>query len=159
MKKLNLKTLAVSILIPLTVGFLSYFLSRGGMSYYETLNKPPLNPPSFIFPIVWTVLYILMGISSYIVYTSDSPFRQKALRWYVIQLVFNFGWSIIFFGLSKLLFAYIWLLLLIAAIVVMIYYFYKVKPLSAYLQIPYLLWCIFAAYLNLSIYFLNPPSL
>lgn len=159
MKKLNLKTLAVSILIPLTVGFLSYFLSRGGMSYYETLNKPPLNPPSFIFPIVWTVLYILMGISSYIVYTSDSPFREKALRWYVIQLIFNFGWSIIFFGLSKLLFAYIWLLLLIAAIVVMIYYFYKVKPLSAYLQIPYLLWCIFAAYLNLSIYFLNPPSL
>ena len=159
MKKLNLKTLAVSILIPLTVGFLSYFLSRGGMSYYETLNKPPLNPPSFIFPIVWTVLYIFMGISSYIVYTSDSPFREKALSWYVIQLIFNFGWSIIFFGLSKLLFAYIWLLLLIAAIVVMIYYFYKVKPLSAYLQIPYLLWCIFAAYLNLSIYFLNPPSL
>lgn len=159
MKKTNLKTLIISILIPLVTGFLSYFLSRSGMAYYETLNKPALNPPSILFPIVWTILYILMGISSYIVYTSDSPFRQKALKWYVIQLIFNFGWSIIFFGLSKLLFAYIWLLILIASIVVMIYYFYKVKPIAAYLQIPYLLWCIFAAYLNLSIYFLNPPTL
>ena len=158
MKKADIKKLAISILIPLLTGFISAFLSRRGMDLFNTLNKPPLSPPSILFPIVWTILYTLMGISSYIVYNTPSSYRKKALIWYGIQLILNFFWSIIFFGFSKFLFAYIWLILLICAIIIMIYYFYKVKAISAYLQIPYLLWCIFAAYLNLSIYLLNPGA-
>ena len=125
------------------------------MSSYSILDKPAFSPPEFIFPIVWTILYILMGISSYIVYSSNSPNKPKALLIYGIQLFFNFCWSIIFFGLDLYLFAFIWLIALIFIIIIMIRQFYIVSPLAAYLKIPYLIWCIFAAYLNFSIFILN----
>lgn len=96
-----------------------------------------------------------MGISSYIIYSSDHPGKKKALATYALQLVFNFFWSIIFFGSSQYLFAFIWLIALIILIVIMIYQFYQISPLAAYLQITYLLWCLFAAYLNYTIYMLN----
>jgi len=118
-------------------------------------EKPAFSPPGFIFPIVWTVLYILMGISSYLVYTSNSPYKPNALLLYGIQLFFNFFWSIIFFGLDLYLFAFIWLIALIFIIISMIKQFYIVSPTAAYLQIPYLIWCIFAAYLNFYIFLLN----
>ena len=130
-------------------------LFSGNMSSYSILDKPAFSPPGFIFPIVWTILYILMGISSYIVYSSNSPNKPKALLIYGIQLFFNFCWSIIFFGLDLYLFAFIWLIALIFIIIIMIRQFYIVSPLAAYLQIPYLIWCIFAAYLNFSIFILN----
>lgn len=155
MENINKKTLIKSTLIPVILGFLSFLLSKGGLTVYRMLEKPPLTPPDFIFPIVWTILYVLMGISSYIVYTSDNPFKDRALTIYGVQLFFNFFWSIIFFGFSQYFVAFIWLVLLIIAIIAMIYTFYKVNPVAAYLQIPYLIWCIFAAYLNLSIYLLN----
>lgn len=154
MKIRNKSALIISILIPLAVGSMSALFS-GNMSSYSILDKPAFSPPGFIFPIVWTILYILMGISSYIVYSSNSPNKPKALLFYGIQLFFNFCWSIIFFGLDLYLFAFIWLIALIFIIIIMIRQFYIVSPLAAYLQIPYLIWCIFAAYLNFSIFILN----
>ena len=154
MKIRNKSALIISILIPLTVGTMSALFS-GNMSSYSILNKPAFSPPGFIFPVVWTILYILMGASSYIVYSSNSPNKSKALLLYCIQLFFNFCWSIIFFGLDLFLFAFIWLIALIFIIIIMIRQFYIVSPLAAYLQIPYLIWCIFAAYLNFSIFLLN----
>ena len=149
----NKAHLIIAIFIPLAVGVLSSLLS-GSMSY-SAFNKPSFSPPSYLFPIVWTVLYILMGISSYIIYSSNSPDKRKALTTYAIQLFFNFFWSILFFGLSQYLLAFVWLILLIILIVVMIYQFYQIQHVAAYLQIPYLLWCLFAAYLNFTIYMLN----
>lgn len=151
----KLFTLIICILIPLAVGSLSAFLTRDAMSNYGQIIKPEFAPPPFIFPIVWTILYILMGISSYIILSSDNVMKQTALDWYAIQLLFNFIWSIIFFNFQNYLFSFIWLIALIICICIMIIKFYKISPISAYLQIPYLLWCLFAAYLNLSIYFLN----
>ena len=154
MKIRNKSALIISILIPLTVGTMSALFS-GNMSSYSILTQPAFSPPGFIFPVVWTILYILMGASSYIVYSSNSPNKSKALLLYCIQLFFNFCWSIIFFGLDLFLFAFIWLIALIFIIIIMIRQFLIVNPLSAYLQIPYLIWCIFAAYLNFSIFLLN----
>ena len=150
----NKSALIIFILIPLAAGSLSALLS-GNSAAYLALNKPPLSPPSFLFPIVWTILYILMGISSYIIYESETPEKNKALRLYFIQLFFNFFWSIFFFGFSMYFFAFLWLLVLIILIVLMIYQFHKISPVAAYLQIPYLIWCLFAAYLNFMIYQLN----
>lgn len=152
----NKNTLIISILIPLLTGGLSALLSSNGMMIYNsTANKPPLTPPNIVFPIVWTILYILMGISSYIVYNEKNSFTPTALKWYGIQLFLNFCWPLIFFNLMMYLTAFIWIILMIVSILIMIYYFYKVKPVSAYLQIPYVLWCIFAAYLTLATYLLN----
>lgn len=143
----------ISILIPLVIGSLSALI--GDASAYQTLNKPAASPPSVVFPIVWTILYILMGISSYMIYMSDDPGKNKALKTYAIQLMFNFCWSIIFFRFTLYLPAFLWILALIGVILVMIVRFYRIKPVSAYLQIPYLLWCVFAAYLNFMIYIMN----
>lgn len=155
MKSHNKSTLIISILIPLAVGSLSAFLSGNNSSIYSSLNKPAFSPPPFLFSIVWTILYILMGISSYIIYISNSPNKSTALKIYALQLFFNFWWSIIFFRFSQYLFAFIWLLVLILLIIIMIKKFYSIRPVSAYLQIPYLIWCIPAAYLNYSIYIMN----
>lgn len=154
MKPLNKSTLIISVLIPLAVGSLSAFLS-GNMSMYASLNKPAFSPPTYIFSIVWTFLYILMGISSYIIFVSGDGNSTKALKIYGLQLFFNFCWSIIFFGFSQYLLAFLWLLILIILIIIMIQLFYKINPIAAYLQIPYLLWSIVAAYLNFKIYMMN----
>lgn len=150
----NKSTLVIAILIPIAVGLLSA-LSAGNMSLYSRINKPLLAPPAFIFPLVWFKLYILMGISSYIIYESDSPYKADALKVYGLQLLFNFFWSILFFRFRLYLIAFLWLLVLIALIAIMIYRFYRISHLAAYLQIPYLLWCLFASYLNLMIFKLN----
>lgn len=154
MKIKNPSNLIVAILIPLAVGSLSSLLS-GNREMYAMMNRPSITPPAIVFPIVWTILYILMGISSYLIYESQNSNKENALRIYALQLFFNFFWSIIFFGFSQYLFAFIWLLALIVILIIMIYEFYKINPLAAYLQIPYLLWCIFAAYLNYMVYQLN----
>lgn len=155
MKIKNKGAFIISILIPLAVGSISALISGSSMSAYSTLNKPPLSPPGFIFPIVWTILYILMGISSYLIYVSGHENTKKALTLYGIQLFFNFCWSILFFSLSLYIFSFIWLVVLIFLILAMIIVFYSISPIAAYLQIPYLLWCMFAAYLNLTIFLLN----
>lgn len=152
--KQSIRTFIIFILISLTVGVLSSIVS-GGTKLYSAISQPALSPPGYIFPIVWTILYILMGISSYIIYTSGSPSTTDALSVYTLQLFFNFFWSILFFKFSLFFPSFVWLLLLIFLIIIMILKFYSINPIAAYLQIPYLLWCLFAAYLNLMIYILN----
>ena len=151
----NKKALLISILISVGVGVLSSVITMNGMENYNNLAKPSLVPPNWAFPIVWTILYILMGISAYLVYSTDSPYRNEALRIYALQLAVNFLWSIIFFNLNMILLAFFWLILLAGLIVLMIISFCKVNKTAAYLQIPYLLWVLFAGYLNLSIYLMN----
>lgn len=153
--RINLKRLLISLAISLGTGLLSGLISMSGMDSFETVVQPPLAPPAFLFPIVWTILYILMGISSYIVWESDSENKQKALAVYGLQLAVNFFWSIIFFNYQAYLFALIWIILLWVLIIIMIYEFSKVSKLSAILQIPYLLWVTFATYLTFGIFLLN----
>lgn len=154
MKIKDKSTLVIAILIPIAVGTLSALFS-GNMQIYSTINKPALSPPGALFPIVWTILYILMGISSYIIYESDDPNKDDALRTYALTLFFNFFWSIIFFKFNLFFTSFVWLLALIFLIVKMIVQYYRIKAIAAYLQIPYLLWCMFAAYLNFMIFRLN----
>ncbi len=151
----NNKALLISILISVGVGVLSSVITMNGMENYNDLAKPALVPPNWVFPVVWTILYILMGISAYLVYSSDSPYRSEALRIYALQLAVNFLWPIIYFNLNMVLLAFFWIILLAVLIVLMIISFCKVNKTAAYLQIPYLLWVLFAGYLNLSIYLMN----
>lgn len=152
--KIERKKLLICIVIPLIVGGISAFLTRGNMQTFSTLNKPALSPPGWLFPVVWTLLYILMGIASYLVLISKRV-STNALTLYSIQLVFNFFWSIIFFKLSLYLFAFVWLVVLWILILKTTILFYQIEKPAGYLMIPYLLWVTFAGYLNLGIYLLN----
>lgn len=154
MKIRDKSSLTIAILTPIAVGTLSALFS-GNMQIYSRINKPALSPPGILFPIVWIILYILMGISSYIIYESNDPNKESALRTYALQLFFIFFWSIIFFRLNLYFTALVWLVVLIILIIRMIRQFYRIKPIAAYLQVPYLLWCLFAAYLNFMIFRLN----
>ncbi len=148
----------ISIAISLGVGIVSALLTMGNMNIYEEVNTPPLSPPSFLFPVVWTILYILMGISAAMVLTTGtSPLakRKEALTVYGLSLFFNFFWSIIFFNLRAFLFAFVWLVVLLALIIFTIVKYFKINSTAAYLQIPYAIWVTFAGYLNLGIWLLN----
>ena len=149
------KNLFISMGISLGVGGLSSLLTYKSQNIYDEIITPTLSPPSILFPIVWTVLYILMGISSYIVYNSQSEFKSKALVIYVLQLIVNFIWPILFFNLRVFLLSFLWLILLVILVIYMLKLFYDVKPISSYLQIPYICWLLFASYLNFMIYVLN----
>ena len=152
------KPFIISILIALAVGGLSALITRNNMDIYNDIVVPPLSPPSTVFPVVWTILFILMGISSALVYVNRSKNSDAAVEglvYYAISLFFNFMWSIIFFNFRSFLFAFIWLLILWVLIILTIRKYAEVSPLAAYLQIPYFLWVTFAAYLNFGIYYLN----
>lgn len=153
--KIKWKELIISLLIPLAVGGLSAFLTRNSMDVYANINQPPLAPPSILFPIVWTILFALMGVSSYLVYMSNSKNKREALALYGVQLIVNFIWPLIFFNMQAYFAALLWLILLWVLVALMIWQFYKAKPLAAYLQIPYIIWLTFAAYLNLAIFLMN----
>ena len=155
--RLNLKKLIISLLVPLGVGGLSALITGGNMDIYSKIDRPPLSPPGIVFPIVWSVLYTLMGISLYLVWNKNDNSSQSniAYFWFAVQLFLNFIWSPIFFGAQQYLVAFIVLILLIASVVAMIVSFYKISKPAALLQIPYLIWLIFAGYLNLAIYILN----
>lgn len=153
--KINYKQLAISLAISLGMGFLSGLVSMMGMENFENANKPPLTPPNYLFPIVWTILFILMGISAYIVFKSDELAKSNALIVYGIQLLVNFFWPIFFFNMSAYLFSFIWIIVLWLLIILMIKMFYPISKTAALLQIPYLLWVTFAAYLNFGVYLLN----
>ncbi len=142
------KPYIVQILIALLVGGLAGFITRGSFNVYGEVIKPPLAPPPIVFPIVWSILYTLMGISAGLVYKTEGqiPFI------YWLQLFVNFLWPIIFFNMEAYLFAFIWIILLIVLVVLMIIEFYRINKLSAYLQIPYLIWLLFASYLNFFIW-------
>lgn len=146
--------LLLYIIIPLGLGTIVGFLS-GSNSGYSEFTKPIFAPPGIVFPIVWSILYILMGISAYKVSISDSPYRTIALKTYYTQLIINLLWSFIFFKFKLLLLAAMWIVLLIVFVIKMIIEFKKVNKLAAYLQLPYLLWLVFALILNISVYTLN----
>lgn len=153
--KIQWKKLIFCIAVPLAAGGLAGFLTRGGMETFRSLNKPAFSPPGWLFPVVWTVLYIFMGIASYLIITSGEPARS-ALVIYGIQLIFNFFWSIIFFNRKAYLFSFIWLVLLWILILTTITLFFRISRSAGYLLLPYLLWVTFAGYLNFYIYLLNP---
>ncbi len=148
---------AIGIAIPVAVGLLSAFLTKDSMDIYKSIIKPPLAPPGILFPIVWSILYVLMGISSVLVYNADASKREKrqAFLLYALQLIANFFWSILFFNKRLFLASFVLLLVLWLLIIAMISRFYKISKAAAWLQVPYLLWVTFAGYLNLVIYLLN----
>ena len=156
-KELDVKLLAKCIAIPLLVGAVSAIISNGGMQIFENVTKPPLSPPAWIFPLVWTILYILMGVSSYLVLNSGAGEKEigKAMNIYGYQLAVNFLWPTFFFNFGWYLFAFVWMLLLWMLVIIMIWRFWKIDKTSAYLNIPYLIWLTFAGYLNLGIWWLN----
>lgn len=139
--------------LPLILGTLIGFLTSSSIDY-KTLVKPPLSPPSILFPIIWTIIYILMGISYYLFKKNSYNNKLESIIYY-IQLLINLSWSIIFFTLKLRFFSIIWILILIIFIYLLITLFKQQNKTSAYLLIPYLIWCIFATYLNIGIYLLN----
>lgn len=145
----------VSCLIPLLAGGLSSFLVKSGFLHYFTLNLPPVSPSEAAFPIVWTLLYILMGVASYLIFASGARERRSALLLYAFSLVMNFFWPLIFFGAGMYLVALIWLGLLLITTVLLFIRFFRIRKTAAYLLIPYLLWLLFALYLNYMVYILN----
>lgn len=155
MKWRKYKPYAVSIAIPLAVGGISAVFTMKGMPYFQMLEKPWFQPPEAVFPIVWTILYTLMGISAARIWKSNDPNKKQALRTYAAQLIVNFFWTVIFFGFQNYFLGFLWLLLLIGLVAKMIKEFAQIDKLAAKLQIPYLLWCLFAAVLNFSIWWLN----
>ena len=154
--KFDWKKLLIALTIPLAVGGLSGLVS-GGMSEYAQLNRPPLSPPGWVFPVVWLVLYLLMGYASYRIYTSDAPaeYKKQAFFLYGAQLVLNFLWSPVFFGLQWRLAAFAVLIALWIMVALTLRAFSKIDETAADLLLPYILWITFAAYLNLGTYLLN----
>lgn len=155
MKSIQWKPLLINLLIPLATGGLSGFLTKEHTSAFQNVRQPPLSPPGFLFPIVWTILFILMGISAYLIYTAESDQKQKALVFYGIQLAVNFIRPLIYFNFQNYLFAFILIILLWVLILAMILSFYQIDHTAAFLQIPYLCWVTFAAYLNCGVWILN----
>ncbi len=155
--KIQWKLLVLCVAVPLAVGAVSAYLSGGGMEVFESVTKPPLSPPGWLFPVVWTVLYTLMGVSSYLILTSvaEKESIRSAISTYAYQLTVNFLWPTFFFSFRWFFFAFLWLLLLICLVVAMIREFYKISKPAAYLNIPYLVWLLFAGYLNFAIWWLN----
>ena len=176
MKK-HWKALLICILIPLAVGTVAGLLTKGGMEQFQELNKPMLAPPAWLFPVVWTILYVLMGISSFLIYTCEevdekkrnlnSKFqkgkirtcfleqKRKSLNIYGYQLLVNFLWPVFFFNFGWYGFSYLWLILLWILVATMIWEFDKISLVAAIMNVPYLLWLSFAGYLNLTIWLLN----
>ena len=153
-RKKTIAAYAVSIGIALAVGAVSALVNAGKMTNPE-LAQPPLSPPAWLFPVVWTILFTLMGISAARVWLSDCPSRSDALFLYGTQPVVNFLWTVFYFSFGALLLSFFWLLFLIALVVLTAVRFERCVSGAGKLQIPYLIWLCFAAYLNLATWLLN----
>ena len=157
MKKVSIGKLALSLMIPLLIGAIAgYFTTQAIPTWYTTLNQPSFNPPNSVFGPVWTTLYLLMGISLYLVWQlPKGKKRDRGLMIFGVQMVLNFVWSFLFFYFHTIGFALIDIIALWICIAMMIISFYKMKPIAAYLNIPYILWVSFATVLNASYFNLN----
>lgn len=157
MNKKPWKTYVFWILLAEAAGALSGWLSRDGFQIYnDTVHQPPFSPPAIVFPIIWGILYALMGIgAARIRLALPSPERNKGINLFLAQLIVNFFWTPIFFNAQAYGFAFLWLLLLWGLVLYMILQFRRTDPLAAKLQVPYLLWLTFAVYLNLGVWYLN----
>lgn len=158
MKAKKIVQLIGCILVPLIIGAISGFFTRNEIvsgSWFEYLNKPFFNPPNYVFGPVWTVLYILMGVSLFLIWRSEATTKKKALFVFGLQLFLNFWWSILFFCFHLIFVSIVDILFLWACIIWMIVLFKKIHPLAAYLQIPYFAWVSFASLLDISIWIMN----
>ncbi len=157
MKKAMFKTVAIQILLAEAVGGLAAALSGGFSSSYTDLIQPPLAPPGWLFPVVWTILYALMGIAAALVLAAPAPQVQKAraLKFYIAQLIVNFLWPIIFFRFENYWMALVFLLALDLLVIVTLVKFWQIKPAAGWLLVPYLIWILFATYLNWGVAQLN----
>lgn len=158
-KHMNKKTIVNILLVitPLLIGIASSILTRDMMLEYGSLNKPPLAPPKILFPIAWSILYLLMGIAAAIIYSKPeySQYRTTGLILHVVQLIFNFFWSIIFFNMKQYTFAFVWLVILLMVVISMAMNYKHISTTAFFLNIPYICWLTFAGYLNLAIAILN----
>ena len=149
---MNYKKLFICVLIPVLFGsIIGLFVNTDS---YDIIIKPVLSPPDWLFSIIWTVLYVLMGISSYFIYRDDG-FDSETFGVYKLQLFVNLMWPIIFFLFKFYLVSFVWILILDVLVIYMIIKFYKVNKIASYLQIPYFLWILFASYLSFGVYLLN----
>lgn len=155
--KINKRLLFICIAIPLIVGAVSALLTQNSMETFQFIDKPPLAPPGWLFPVVWTILYTLMGISSYLILQSGQNQEEirRALTIYGYQLAVNFLWPTFFFNFGWYFFSFLWLVLLWGLVLIMILRFKDISKPAAYMNIPYLVWLTFAGYLNLGIWILN----
>ncbi len=159
-KVINLKKIlqpVIAVLIPLAVGSLAAFLTSDSPTFYAALQKPPLSPPGYVFPVIWTVLYILIGIASYFIYKQgpEKDYVRDALKYYAISLILSFVWPLVFFRF-RLLFGSVWVLLLLWLFTgIAAAKFYRISHAAGWLLVPYWLWITFAGYLNLAIWLLN----
>lgn len=154
--------LIASLGIPLAVGVVSSLLTSDAMKIFHFMNKPPLSPPGWLFPIVWTILYLMMGLASYYVFRSeaDRSIKRTGLALYGAQLVFNFFWSLLFFNASLYMVSFIWLMIMWALTIMTMLYFHKADRKAGWMMLPLVVWTTFAAYLNLGIYILSiTPSI
>ena len=149
------KYIILNIAISLGIGGLSAFFTMNSMDIYQNINRPKLAPPGYIFPIVWTILYVLMGISSYLIHRSNHKNKETALIIYYFQLLINFSWPILFFNYQNFLLALAILFILNILVIILIKVTYSINHLASYLLIPYLIWILFALYLNFWIFIHN----
>ncbi len=154
MRMRSKKVYIISVLIALAVGGISALINAGKMSDPSVL-QPPLSPPAWLFPIVWTLLFTLMGISAARVFESDCAGKSDALFIYGTQLIFNFLWTVFYFSFGAFTVSFFWLLFLIILVLLMIVRFERCSKGAGKLQIPYLIWLCFAAYLNCAVWMLN----
>ncbi len=152
-RKIDWKVLLFFLLYTYALAGIGVLL--GGGFDIESLKQPPLAPPAWLFPVVWTLLYTLMAVAAYLAFTSNDLDRGPALRLYLLQVVVNALWPLLFFRLEWRLFAFFCLLLLIALVVLTMVGFYNIRRTAFWLLVPYLVWVTFAGYLNLGVYLLN----
>lgn len=147
----------IALLLPIAVGGVSAFITKDSMNLYQEITKPPLSPPSIVFPIAWAILYLMMGAASYLATTSKKKGSDIFIAniWYILQLTMNFFWSIIFFGLKLYLLAFVWLIFMYIAIIICTRDYFRISKLAGWMMVPYIIWMGFAAYLNLAIVILN----
>lgn len=151
------KALIISLLIPLAVGGLAAWLTMDSMAQFAALAQPPLSPPGWVFPVVWTILYLLMGWASFLIWKSGAPqaAKKRALGPYGVQLAANFVWPLLFFRAGLYGFALIWLVILLVLVAETMLAFGRIDRRAAWLLAPYFLWLLFAAYLNAGVWLLN----
>ena len=160
-KKVNIILMIICMAIPLLVGIVSAAITGDAMLKFGELNQPPLSPPAWLFPVAWTILYLLMGLSSYFILVSspDSDDKKKAKRvaliTYVLQLCFNFAWCLLFFKLELYIIAFVWLIIMWCLIGCTMLKAFKVSFVAMIMLIPYIIWTTFAGYLNIMIAILN----
>lgn len=155
--------IALAIAIPLGGGFIISLFTRDAMTKFGDFNQPPLSPPAWLFPVAWTILYVLMGVASYLIWEkgylskkpADKTSSRNALIIYAIQLVFNFAWTPFFFALDLFWFAFVWLIVMWILIIVLMIKTQKISKPAFFMLLPYIIWCTFAAYLNCGIAILN----